>query len=51
MTCHLITRELLGGFERNFIFQVLTREAKAQALLLYGYISKPLYSNQDNLKA
>jgi hypothetical protein len=51
MACHLITREPLGEFERNFIFQFLIKRAEAQALLPYGYISKPLYSNKDNLKA
>jgi hypothetical protein len=51
MACHLITREPPGGFERNFIFQFLIKGAEAQDLLPYAYISKPLYSNQDNLKA
>jgi hypothetical protein len=51
MVCHPITREPPGGFERYFIFQLLIKGANAPAPLLYGYVSKPLYSNQDNLKA
>ena len=35
MAYHLVTRKTLGGFERNFIFQVLIKGAEAQALFFF----------------